>query len=241
MSNKDFFLKLVQLVKGTLIGKVIFALISGGLAILGAAPFFDKYISALLSKYLSVDASDPSAPIGLFLIAIGISLTIWERKNILAIEISKINSNRVDDELRKNLKESQFFAFKNETEKTCLDTIRRLIEKHHDIDYNPESVKDLGKRALYGSNEATVQYIDSVLVGNSNEKVKLDFFLMLGDATGQPIIYKFLKQYQQLLGRAESEGFLDLVKGSPLYQAYSNIIHPSFLELRRKAYWEDFV
>ncbi|WP_235461913.1 hypothetical protein, partial [Aeromonas australiensis] len=207
MSNKDFVLKLVQLVKGTLIGKVILALVSGGLAILGAAPFFDKYISALLSKYLSVDASDPSAPIGLLLIAIGIGLTIWERKNILAIELEKIDSNRIDDKLREDLKENQFIAFKNATEATCFATIRRLIEKHHDIDYNPEDVKELGKRALYGSNEATVQYIDSVLVGNSNERVKLDFFLLLGDATGQPIIYKFLKQYQELIIRAKSEGF----------------------------------
>jgi len=141
MSNKDFFLKLVQLIKGTIIGKVIFALVSGGLAILGAAPFFDKYISASLSKYLSVDAADPSTPIGLLLIAIGIGLTIWERRNILAIELGKIDSNRIDDELRKDLRGNQFIAFKNATEEACFDTIRRLIEKHHNIDYNPENVK----------------------------------------------------------------------------------------------------
>ncbi|MEP4545292.1 MAG: hypothetical protein ABJ000_03875 [Saccharospirillum sp.] len=241
MSNKDFVLKLVQLVKGTLIGKVILALVSGGFAVLGASPFFDKYISAFLSQYLSVNASDPSVPIGLVLIATGVGLTIWERRNILAIELSKMDSNRIEDELREDLKENQFIAFKSAIEATCLDTIRRLIEKHHDIDYNPNHVKDLGKRALYGSNEATLQYIDAVLVGNSDEKVKIDFLIMLGDATGQPIIYKFLKQYQELLKRAESEGFQGLIKGTPLYQAYENVTHPAFLELRKKAYWEDFV
>jgi len=64
---------------------------------------------------------------------------------------------------------------------------------------------------------------------------------MLGDATGQPIIYKFLKQYQQLIKRAESDDLQGLIKGTPLYQAYSNIIHPAFLDLRKKAYWEEFV
>jgi hypothetical protein len=241
VSNKDFVLKLIQLVKGTLIGKVILALVSGGLAVLGASPFFDKYISAFLSQYLSVNASDPSAPIGLVLIATGIALTIWERKNILAIELGKMDSNRIEDKLREDLKENQFIAFKNAIEATCLDTIRRLIEKHHDIDYNLIHVKELGKRALYGSNEATVQYIDAVLVGKSVEKVKIDFLIMHGDATGQPIIYKFLKQYQELLKRAESEGFQGLIKGTPLYQAYENVTHPAFLELRKKAYWEDFV
>lgn len=241
MSNKDFVLKLIQLIKGTLIGKVILALVSGGLAVLGASPFFDKYISAFLSQYLSVYASDPSAPIGLVLIATGIGLTIWERKNILTIELGKMDSNRLEDKLREDLRENQFITFKNTIETTCLDTIRRLIEKHHDIDYNPIHVKELGKRSLYGSNEATVQYIDAVLVGKSDEKVKIDFFIMHGDATGQPIIYKFLKQYQELLKRAEFEGFQGLIKGTPLYQAYENVTHPAFLKLRKKAYWEDFV
>lgn len=241
MDIKTFILKLVELIKGTLIGKVILALISGGLALLGASPFFDKYISAALSKYLSIETSDPSAPIGIFLIILGVALTIWERKNIISIEHKKIDSNSIDEELKVGLKENQFISFKNEVEKNCHTIIRRLIEKHHDIDYNPQNIKDLGKRALYGDDQATVQYIDSVMVGNNIDRVKTDFLVMAGDATGQPIIYNFVKQYQSLMERGEADGYMKIVKGTPLFQAYENITHPAFIDLRRAAYWEDFV
>ncbi|AZD33595.1 hypothetical protein C4K22_0830 [Pseudomonas chlororaphis subsp. aurantiaca] len=91
MDLKLFILKALEIIKGTIIGKVIVALIAGGLSLIGASPFFDKYISATLSKYLSIETSDPSAPIGMFLIIIAVSLTIWERKNQILIELKKSN------------------------------------------------------------------------------------------------------------------------------------------------------
>ena len=109
------------------------------------------------------------------------------------------------------------------------------------IDYNPQNIKDLGKRALFGDDQATVQYIDSVMVGNNIDRVKTDFLVIAGDATGQPIIYKFIKQYQGLMERGEAEGYMEMVKGTPLFQAYENITHPAFIDLRKAAYWEDFV
>lgn len=241
LSKKDFILKLVQLIKGTLIGKVIFSLISGGLTLLGNAPFFDKYISAALSKYLSIEASDPSLPIGLALVIFGIMLTVWERNNILSIELKKLDADRIDDALKIDLKENQFFSFKDSVEKNCYTTIRRLIDKHHDIGYNPESIKELGRKSLYGDDQAVIKYIDFILLSNSSEKIKLDFMMILGDASSQPIIYKFIKQYQELIKRSELDGYHGIIKGTPLYQAYSNIIHPAFIDLRRKARWEDFV
>ena len=93
MDLKSFIVKIIELIKGTLIGKVIFSLITGGLTLLGAAPFFDKYISAILSKYLSIETSDPSTFIGVFLIIIAVILTVWERKNQLLIETKKIEAN----------------------------------------------------------------------------------------------------------------------------------------------------
>lgn len=89
---KSFILELVRLVKGTVIGKVILTLLAGGLSILGAAPFFDKYISAALSKYFSLETSDPSAPIGLSLVIAAITLAIWERINQIKIERERIKS-----------------------------------------------------------------------------------------------------------------------------------------------------
>ncbi len=93
MDLKSFIVKIIELIKGTLIGKVIFSLITGGLTLLVAAPFFDKYISAILSKYLSIETSDPSTFIGVFLIIIAVILTVWERKNQLLIETKKIEAN----------------------------------------------------------------------------------------------------------------------------------------------------
>lgn len=91
MDLKLFILKVFEIIKGTLIGKVIIALISGGLSLIGASPFFDKYISAILLKYLSIEASDPSISIGIFLIVIAVALAIWERKNQMSIEIKKLD------------------------------------------------------------------------------------------------------------------------------------------------------
>lgn len=95
MDSKNFIIKILEIIKGTLIGKVILSLIAGGLALLGAAPFFDKYISALLDQYFSIKASDPSIAIGICLIFLGVGLTIWERKNQLSIETQKIELNTI--------------------------------------------------------------------------------------------------------------------------------------------------
>ncbi|PCR96202.1 hypothetical protein CP336_11575 [Pseudomonas fluorescens] len=92
MDLKSFILKIIEIIKGTLIGKVILALITGGLSLIGASPFFDKYISAILLKYLSIEASDPSVPIGIFLIIVAVALAIWERKNQVLIEIKKLET-----------------------------------------------------------------------------------------------------------------------------------------------------
>lgn len=241
MDVKSFTLRVIELIKGTLAGKVILALITGGLTILGAAPFFDKYISAALSQYLNLTADDPSTYIGIFLIVLGVVLFVWERKNQLSLEERKINSSSINDEISSSLKRQEFLSYKKEVEEQSYDIIKRLIHKHHDIGYVPTDIQQLGKTALFGSKEAVVQYLDRVLVGNTDAKVKLDLYLMLGDATGQPIIYKFVSQYRTLIETAEKEGFKHLVLGTPLHQAYLNVIHPSFVDLRRQAYWEDFV
>ncbi len=89
---KSFILELVKLLKGTIIGKVILTLLASGVSILGSAPFFDKYISAALNKYLSLEASDPSVPLGLLLIFIAVALTIWERMNQIKMEAEKLIS-----------------------------------------------------------------------------------------------------------------------------------------------------
>ena len=241
MDLKSFIIKVIEIVKGTLIGKVILSLITGGLTLLGAAPFFDKYISAVFESYLGLKAEDPSTYIGLSLIVVGVALAIWERKNLLSLERAKIGNNTINDKVEKQLSESQFISFKNEVEQNCLNIINRLIEKHHNFDDSPEHILNLGKRALYGDKQATTQYVDSVMVGNCPDDYKIKFLMMRRDATGQPIIYKFLKSYQSLLNRSKTEGFQDLVKGTPLYQVYSNVTHPAFLKLRKQAYWEDFV
>lgn len=94
MDFKAFTLKVMEIIKGTLIGKVVLALITGGLSLLGAAPYFDKYISAALNEYLSIEASDPSPPIGVCMIVVAILLSIWERKNQIAIEKANTSSSK---------------------------------------------------------------------------------------------------------------------------------------------------
>lgn len=90
MDLKTFTLRAIEIIKGTLIGKVILALIAGGLSLLGAAPYFDKYISGILNEYLSIETSDPSTPIGISLIAVAVLLAIWERKNQITIETQRL-------------------------------------------------------------------------------------------------------------------------------------------------------
>ncbi|MEA5239062.1 hypothetical protein VB602_22660 [Vibrio parahaemolyticus] len=95
MDKFSFIIKIIELVKGTLIGKVILALLGGGLTILGASPFFDKYITAVASEYLSLEVNDPSNYIGMSLIILSVALAFWERRNQVELEAKKIERTQI--------------------------------------------------------------------------------------------------------------------------------------------------
>lgn len=94
MDNKVFIIKVIQAMKGTLLGKVALLLVCGGLGLLGVSPFFDKYISAAAVEYLSLEVSDPSTYIGLMLILLGVLVAIGERFSELKVKSSDRGGER---------------------------------------------------------------------------------------------------------------------------------------------------
>lgn len=171
MDAKDFIIKTLEIIKGTLIGKVILALIAGGLTLLGASPFFDKYISALLEQYFSIKASDPSLVIGICLVLLGVGLAIWERKNQLSIETQKIKLDTI------------------RTQET-IDKAKYHSEKFDEIYFIYESVKEFLKH-VYLNKKTTTE-----IMSRYQKSIEKSRFLMDSEIYKQ--LFEFYKRADQL-------------------------------------------
>lgn len=90
----------------------------------------------------------------------------------------------------------------------CPSNQRQHLEIHLSTYKSDPVLGPLGSRVQYGDETAAFQYIDTIVVGPLENKVKQDFFSMLGDATGQPLAYNFFRVYEGL-NREALEGHLE--------------------------------
>ena len=241
MKNKEFALEVLRIIRGNPVYKIAIALLVAGIAILGAAPWWNNLLTPIVVKYLDVKISDPSVPIGLGLIALSFFLALINMRYIQNLEVLKISSNPLSDEVQRNYSDDAFFRFRAEAEKSALSILRRLIDKHCSIHAADPMLVSLGARVRYGDEEAVFQYVDTLVVGQVSPKAKLDFFTLLGDGTGQPLAYKFVRIYEELVVEAQLRSKIQLVNGTPLSQAFHNVTHASMKTLRKQAYWQAYV
>ncbi len=241
MTNKEFLLETFRIYRGTLVSKVALGLIGTATVLLGAAPWWSTILVPLAENQLGIQVSDPSVPLGLLLIAIAVILTLLEMFRLYKIEISKNTSNSISEQLQEAHSDDAFIRLRTESEKSAIATLRRLIEKHLSLYKSDPVLGPLGSRVQYGDETAVYQYIDTIVVGQLAGKVKQDFFSMLGDATGQPLAYKFVRIYEGLNNEAIKKNRTHLIHGTPLHQAFINMTHPAMTTLRKAAYWEAYV
>lgn len=241
MSWKEFLLEAFRIYRGTLASKVVLAIIALAASLLGASPWWSSILVPIIEKYLDVKVSDPSVPIGLGLIALAVLLTLIEMYRLYRLEAMKVQSNSFNEETRQIQSDEAFFRLRSESEKSALSILRRLIDMHLSIYETDQILAPIGKQVRYGDEEAVFRYIDAIVVGQVPHKAKLDFFSLLGDATGHPLAYKFVLVYEGLTKEAASKSKTHLVYGTPLYQAFSNITHDKMQTIRTQASWEEYV
>lgn len=123
MNNKKFIIDLIKIFKGTLIGRVVILLVTGGLGVLGASPYFDKYLSAIFEKQFELEVSDPSVYIGGTLILLGVLLAVWDK-----IYVARVANSENGQEYYDHVREFEKYIEKLEGKIENLDIqgVRRL-------------------------------------------------------------------------------------------------------------------
>lgn len=241
MSGKDFLLEAFRIFRGALVSKVVLAIIALAAALLGASPWWSSILTPIIEKHFEVKIADPSTPIGIALLVLAVALTLLEMFRLYRIEYLKVQSNSISKEMQIIQSDDAVFRLRSESEKSALSILRRLIDMHFDIHKSDSVLAPVGKKVRYGDEEAVYRYIDAIIVGQTSQKTKTDFFSLVGDTSGHPLAYKFVRVYEGLIKEAESKSKKHLVFGTPLFQAFSNITHATMLPIRKQAYWEEYV
>ena len=241
MNWKDFFLEAFRIFRGTLVSKVVLAIIALAAMLLGAPPWWSSILTPLIEKHLDIKISDPSIPLGLLLLTLAVFLTLVEMWRLYRIEALKVESNTISKKLQEIQSDDAFLRLRSDAEKSALSILRRLIEMHLQIWEADSVLGSVGKRVQYGDEEAVYRYVDAIVVGQIPRQAKLDFFNLIGDATGHPLAYKFVRVYEGLAKEATSKSKMYLVYGTPLFQAFSNITHEAMKPIRIQAFWEEYV
>ncbi|QWZ65948.1 hypothetical protein [Aeromonas sp. FDAARGOS 1417] len=241
MSWKEFLLEAFRIYRGTLVSKVVLAIITLAATLLGASPWWSSFLTPIIEKHFDVKISVPSIPIGIVLLVLAVALTLLEMFRLYRLESLKVQSDSISKEMQAIQSDDAFFRLRSESEKSALSILRRLIDMHIDIHGSDPVLTPIGKQVRYGDEEAVYRYIDAIIVGQTSQQTKQDFFSLVGDATGHPLAYKFVRVYEGLIKEAESKSKTHLVHGTPLFQAFSNITHAAMLPIRKKAYWEEYV
>ncbi|WP_421170473.1 hypothetical protein [Aeromonas dhakensis] len=221
--------------------KVALGLIGAATVLLGAAPWWSAILVPLAERQFGIKVSDPSVPLGLLLISIAVILTLLEMLRLYKSELAKNTGTSISKQLQEAHSDDAFIRLRIEAEKSAVATLRRLIEKHLSVYKSAPVLGQLGSRVQYGDETAVYQYIDTIVVGQLEDKVKQDFFSMVGDSTGQPLAYKFVRIYEGLNKEAIKKNKAHLIHGTPLHQAFINITHPAMTSLRKAAYWDAYV
>jgi hypothetical protein len=241
MGRKEFVLEAFRIYRGTLVSKVVLALIALAATLLGASPWWSSILTPIIEKHFDVKITDPSTSIGVVLVVLAVVLTLLEMLRLYRLEALKVQSNSISEEMQEIQSNDAFFRLRSESEKSALSILRHLIDMHFGIHGSAPALASVGKKVLYGDEEAVYRYIDAVVVGQLSNKTKQDFFSLVGDATGQPLAYKFVRIYEGLIKEATQKSKSHLVHGTPLFHAFSNITHAAMLPFRKQAYWQEYV
>lgn len=235
----DFLIQLFRIWKGSLFATLARCCITLGALSLSTSPWWDTIAVAII-EYTFKQKIETNLNFigGLILLILGLVFAIMEYKTITKKAISDDLAKQTEQNA-KLAREIQFSTFQTAKEGTCYSILRNLVNKFLNI--GVPHLEQKAKEILNSSNnERLIEYIEFILLNpNVEHQHRVWFFNMLGEGqTGKPLLYQFVENYEEVIKKAQDLNCSELVKGSPLNNAYRNITDPSFIQIRKDAYWE---
>ncbi|MDO1509816.1 MULTISPECIES: hypothetical protein [unclassified Neisseria] len=242
MTLYNFILKLFKIWKGSVFARLALMCISAGIIFLGVTRWWEGMATSLLEKYLDLKVSQNlNTYVGIFLIALGFIFALMEYKSQQRRDISD-NLAKTTEQNATLTNQNAFLTFKSQQEEICYSILRNLINKFQKIRI-PLLEDRANEISSSYSKEKLVEYIEFILLNPSVEhQHRVWFFNMRGEGqTGKPLLYQFIENYKQIIDEAQKLDCTELIKGSPLNNAYRNVIDENFIQIRKDAYWEDYI
>jgi hypothetical protein len=98
-------------------------------------------------------------------------------------------------------------------------------------------LESLGNGAEAGDRLDTCQYFKSVFAGNLKRSEKIWVFNLLNDFTCEPMAYKFIRRYDELVKKSKELGRDRSLSTSEFYSTWSMFRSPVLKDLRDEAHW----
>lgn len=240
-----FLIDLLKVLKGSLFSNSAKFCISSGVILLGASPWWDTIAAATVEKILNHKVETNFNFIGgIILLIFGLVFAFMEYKNL--------QKRNISDNLVKNVEDTANMAnrtlFQNlikDEEKACYSILKNLINQFPKMRNSSRHLAEKADEILNSDNndEKLIDYITFILLDpNVTEIQKVWFFNMRGDGeTGKPLLFQFIKKYELLREEAKKQDCLNLLEGKPLNNAYLNVTHENFHQIRKNAHWEEYV
>lgn len=161
---------------------------------------------------------------------LGLASTIFNRHDSL----------KLDEILFRLTKESRdsWADLLEQAEADCYKILLTLLRAHlRCLDGKYAHLEDYGKQANAGDRLDTCQYFKSAIAGSLAENEKVWIFSLLSDFTLEPIAYRFIRRYDELVEKAKTLGRSSELSTSEFYSTWNMFRSPQIRHLRDQAGW----
>lgn len=168
-------------------------------------------------------------------------LILWSEQfglaNMIFQRDDSLKLNAILTRLRQ-INQDPWNALVFQTETDCYQILIKLLREHLScLAGKYPHLEDFGRRAEAGDRIDACQYFKSALVGSLEESEKIWIFNILNDFTCEPVAYKFIRRYEELVKKSRELGHHDSLSTSELYSLWSMFRSPALKDLRDKAHW----
>ena len=162
---------------------------------------------------------------------LGLASTIFHRTDSLKL-----------DEILVRLKEEKrdpWNALVEQTETDCYRILLALLRAHLKcLDGKYPHLDALGIGANAGDRLDACQYFKSAIAGTLSLTEKIWIFNILSDFTCEPIAYRFIRRYDELVKKAKELDRLNELSSSEFYTTWNIFRSPTIKHMRDAAEWK---
>ncbi|MFA1684257.1 hypothetical protein [Achromobacter dolens] len=161
---------------------------------------------------------------------LGLADTIFQRRDSLKLDALLARLDRVNQD--------PWNALVDQTETDCYRILLGLLRAHlRCLQGEYPHLESLGNGAEAGDRLDTCQYFKSVFAGNLKRSEKIWVFNLLNDFTCEPMAYKFIRRYDELVKKSKELGRDRSLSTSEFYSTWSMFRSPVLKDLRDEAHW----